>query len=157
MWYHWDAVVYTSIAHQGYSFTPQVAFFPLWPLLVHCGGLLLGGVYPLSYYLAGLLLANICFFFTLVVLYCLLTEDFEPSLARRALFYLSFYPYALFFFVGYSESLFVFLCLAVFLLLRRGKALDWWYAGALGFLPIFLLVRSPISAFAYLVVVKMQA
>ena len=133
-WYHWDAIAYTSVAHQGYNFTPEVAFFPLWPLLIHYGGLLFGGFYPLSYYLAGLLLANICFFFTLVLLYCLLMEDFEPSLARRALFYISFYPYALFFFVGYSESLFVLLCVAVFLLLRRGKALDWWFAGALGFL-----------------------
>lgn len=134
MWYHWDAAAYTRIAHQGYSFTPDVAFFPLWPLLMHYGGLLLGGFYPLSYYLAGLLLANICFFFTLVLLYCLLTEEFEPWLARRALFYISFYPYALFFFLGYSESLFVLLCVAVFLLLKRGKALDWWFAGVLGFL-----------------------
>lgn len=134
MWYRWDAIIYTGMAYQGYAFAPSVAFYPLWPLLMHFGGLLLGGSYPLSYYLAGLLLANICFFFTLVLCYCLLAEDFELSLARRALFYLAFYPYALFFFVGYSEALFVLLCLAVFLLLRRGKALDWWFAGLLGFL-----------------------
>ena len=150
-WDHWDAIAYTSIAHQGYSFTPQVAFFPLWPLLIHYGGLLLGGVYPLSYYLAGLLLANICFFFALVLLYCLLTEDFEPSSARRALFYLSFYPYALFFFVGYSESLFVLLCVAVLLSLRRGKALDWWCAGALGFLATLTRSSGVLLAIPFLV------
>lgn len=156
MWYRWDAVAYTGIAHQGYSFTPDVAYFPLWPLLMHYGGLLLGGFFPLSYYLAGLLLANICFFFTLVVLYCLLTEDFEPSLARRALFYLSFYPYALFFFVGYSESLFVFLCVAVFLLLRRGKALDWWCAGALGFLAALTRSSGVLLAIPFLVMYIQQ-
>lgn len=134
MWNHWDAAAYTRIAYQGYASTPDVAFFPLWPLLMHYGALLLGGINPFSYYLAGLLLSNICFFGALVLFYVLLAEDFEPSLARRALFYISFYPYALFFFVGYSESLFVLLCLAVFLLLRRGKALDWWFAGLLGFL-----------------------
>ena len=134
IWLHWDAAAYVRIAHQGYAFTPDTAFFPLWPLLMHLGGQLLGGRYPLSYYLAGLLIANICFFFTLVLLYILLAQDFEPSLAGRALLYLAINPYALFFFLGYSEALFVLLCVAVFLFLRRGKALDWWFAGGIGFL-----------------------
>ena len=133
-WYRWDDMAYVSVAHTGYAFTPYVAFFPLWPLLIHFGGLLLGGYFPLSYYLAGLLLANICFYFVLVLLYCLLCEDFEPSLAKKALFYLAFYPYALFFFLGYTESFFLLLSVAIFLLLRRGKTLDWWFAGGIGFL-----------------------
>lgn len=132
MWYHYDDGAYVQIAHQGYASTRDVAYFPFWPSLVHFGGLLLGGYFPFSYYLAGLLLANICFYFALVLLYCLLCEDFEPSLAKRAIFYLAFYPYAIFFFLGYTESLFLFLCVAVFLLLRRGKTLDWWLAGGIG-------------------------
>src|SRR5258708_12731137 len=102
--------------------------------MIHYGGLLLGAQYWFSYYIAGLLISNICFFFTLVLLYILLAEDFESSLAKRVLFYITYYPYALFFFLGYAESLFMLLCLAVFLLLLRGKALDWWFAGGLGFL-----------------------
>ncbi len=133
-WYHWDAMAYVSVAFKGYSFTPEVAFFPLWPLLIHFGGLLLGGYIPVSYYVAGLLLANICFYFALVLLYCLLCEDFEASLAKKAMFYLAFYPYALFFFVGYTESLFLLLSVAIFLFLRRGRTLDWWFAGGIGFL-----------------------
>ena len=131
-WYHWDDAAYVHIAYQGYIHTPDVAFFPLWPLLIHFGGLLLGGQIPLSYYLAGILLSNICFYFALTLLYWLLCEDFEPSLAKRALFYLAFYPYALFFFAGYIESLFVLLSVAFFLLLQRGKSLDWWFAGGIG-------------------------
>jgi Gpi18-like mannosyltransferase len=131
-WYRWDSQVYVRIAFQGYASTPDVAFYPLWPLLLHLGGLLGGGFFPVSYYLAGLLLSNICFYFALALLYCLLSEEFEPSLAKRALFYLAFYPYALFFFAGYSESLFVLLCIAFFLFLRRGKPLDWWLAGGIG-------------------------
>jgi len=111
-----------------------VAFFPLYPLAQHFAGLLLGGSFSSSYYLAGLLLANIFFFFALVLLYRLLAEDFDPATARRSLIYFTFAPYALFFFAGYSESLFVLLCIAFFLLLRRGKRLDWWQAGLLGFL-----------------------
>lgn len=133
-WFHWDAVAYARIAHQGYVATSDVAFFPLWPLMIRIVGLLFGGVYPISYYLAGLLLSNLFFFVALVLLYCLIAEDFEPSVARRSLFYLSFYPYALFFFAGYTESIFLLLCLGVFLLLRRGTEMDWWLAGGLGFL-----------------------
>lgn len=131
-WYRWDSVAYVHIAFQGYARTLDVVYFPLWPLLMHFGGLLLGGSFPFSFYLAGLLLSNICFYFALTLLYCLLSQDFEPSLAKRALFYLAFYPYALFFFAGYTESLFILLCVAFFLVLRRGKPLDWWLAGGIG-------------------------
>jgi Gpi18-like mannosyltransferase len=133
-WYRWDANAYVRIAHQGYAATQDVAFFPLWPTLERGVGLILGGVYPMSYYVAGLLLSNLFFFVALILLYCLLAEDFEHSVARRALFYLSFYPYALFFFAGYTESIFLMLCLGIFLLLRRGNEMDWWFAGGLGLL-----------------------
>jgi Gpi18-like mannosyltransferase len=118
---------------------------------MHYGGLLLGGRFRISFYIAGLLISNICFFFALVLLYILLAEDFEESTAKRALFYLSFYPFAVFFFLGYSESLFMLLCLAVFLLLRRGKALDWWFAGGLGFLAALTRSSGVLLCFPFLV------
>ena len=132
-WFRWDAKAYANISMQGYKHTPDVAFFPLWPLIQHFGGLFLGSIWPGSYYLAGLLVANVCFYIALVLFYCLLAEDFESRLARRALIYLSFGPFALFYFAGYSESLFLLLCIAFFLILRQGKPLDWWLAGFLGF------------------------
>ena len=94
-WYHWDAIAYVNIAHHGYTYIPDTAFFPFWPLVEHFGGLLLGSSFPNSYYFAGLIIANICFFLVLVLLYRLLAEDFEPDTARRALFYLAFSPYAI--------------------------------------------------------------
>src|SRR5260370_13936116 len=133
VWYHWDAVAYVNIAHHGYTYIPDTAFFAFWPLIERFGGLLLGGFFPGSYYAAGLLLANICFYFALILLYCLLAEDFEPTLARRALFYFALAPYALFFFAGYTESLFVLLSVGFFLLLRRGKTPYWVLAGLLWF------------------------
>ncbi len=151
-WYHWDAVAYVNIAHHGYTYIPDTAFFPLWPLIERVGGFLLGGFFPNSYYIAGLLIANICFYFALVLLYCLLAEDFEPAIARRALFYFAFAPYAIFFFAGYTESLFVLLCIGLFLLLRRGKPLDWWLAGLLGFLVALTRSSGVILAIPYLVV-----
>ncbi len=151
-WFRWDVKAYVNISMNGYKHTPDVAFFPLWPLIQHYAGLLLGGIRPGSYYLAGLLAANICFYSALVLLYYLLAEDFEPTLARRALIYLTFGPYALFFFAGYSESLFVLLCIACFLLFRRGKPLDWWLAGFLGFLATLTRSAGLILAVPYLCV-----
>ena len=151
-WYHWDAVAYVRIAHYGYTYIPDTAFFPFWPLVEHFGGLLLGSSFPNSYYFAGLLLANVCFYFALVLLYCLLAKDYDPALARRALFYFSFSPYALFFFAGYTESLFVLLALGIFLLLRRAQPLDWWLAGLLGFLATLTRSSGIILAIPYLVI-----
>ena len=132
-WFHWDAIAYVNIAHHGYSLTRDTVFFPLWPLLIHGVGVLFGASITV-YYIAALILSNTCFYFVLVVFYCLLSNDFEPTVAKNALFYLAFYPYALFFFAGYPESLFILLCLAVFFFLRRGNSLDWWLAGFFGFL-----------------------
>ena len=150
-WYHFDAIVYAIVADVGYSSTPNVAFFPLWPLLIHIGSLPLEGHFPFSSYVVALLLANICFFFALVLLYCLLSQDFDASLAKKALFYLAFYPYALFFFVGYTESLFLLLSVAIFLLLRRGKTLDWWFAGSIGFLAALARSTGVLLSIPYLI------
>jgi hypothetical protein len=134
-WFHWDAVIYAKVASQGYILTRDTVFFPLWPLLIHFVGSLFGGT-TTAYYVASLLLANLCFYFVLLLFYCLLSEDFEPTIARNALFYLAFYPYSLFYFAGYSEALFLLLCLAFFIVLRRGRSVDWWLAGLFGFLAV---------------------
>ncbi len=136
-WFHWDAIAYVNVADHGYSLTRNTVFFPLWPLLIHWVGTLFGAS-TTSYYVAGLLLANVFFYLALVVFYRLLSEDFEPTVAKNALFYLTFYPYALFFFAGYAESLFLLLCLAVFFFLQHER---WWLAGLCGFLAA--LTRSP--------------
>lgn len=150
-WYHYDVVAYTGIAFHGYTYLPDTAFFPFWPLLEHFGGLLLGGFFPDSYYFAGLLLSNICFYFVLVLFYMLIAADFEESTARRALLYLAFSPYALFFFAGYTESLFLLLTLVLFLVLRRGKPLDWWLAGLFGLLASATRSTGIILAIPFLV------
>jgi hypothetical protein len=139
-WLRWDAGPFLNISGLGYKNIADAAFFPFWPLVQHVGGLLLGGSFPISFYIAGLLLANLFFYLALVFLYSLLAKDFDAILARRALFCLTFSPYALFFFAGYSEPFFLLFCCAFFLLLRRGTALDMWLAGIIGFLAV--LTRS---------------
>jgi hypothetical protein len=135
-WNHWDAQAYTYIAQHGYSNVRYTAFFPLWPLLEHIAGRLFGG----GYYRSGLLLANIFFYFALVLLYTLLSEDFDETIARTALFFLAFNAYGLFFFAGFTEALFLLLSVAVFYSLRREEPWYWWLAGFLGMLAV--LTRS---------------
>ncbi len=151
-WFHWDVLHFVSISAHGYADTENTAFFPLWALLQHIVGIGFGGVDPVSYYIAGLLLSNLCFYVVLALLYQLIAADFDPATARRALFCLSFALYALFFFAGYTESLFLLLCVTTFLLLRRGRAYDWWLAGIAGFLAALTRSSGVVLAVPYLVV-----
>ena len=141
-WNQFDARYFVGIAHDGYGaytdyagYDPQrpyaTAFFPLYPLLVRGVGFLFGGSLSADY-IASLLVANLCFFFALILLYCLVRSDCGSSIAQQSLFFLAFGPFAIFFFLGYSESLFLLLSLGVLLLLRRGRPVDWWLAGFCG-------------------------
>ncbi|MBX5448464.1 mannosyltransferase family protein [Thermogemmatispora sp.] len=133
-WYRWDAEAFGRIAHVGYRSIADVAFFPLWPWLIRLGAAVLGNHFPLSFLLSELLLSNLFFFGALILLYILARESLacDPLQARKLLWYLTFYAYAIFFFAGYSESLFLFLTLAIFLLLQGAALWRWWLAGLLG-------------------------
>ncbi|BCL80853.1 hypothetical protein ccbrp13_33180 [Ktedonobacteria bacterium brp13] len=166
-WMHFDVFSYIDIALHGYSTETSTAFFPLWPLLLHLVGAPLGASANL-YYLIGIVLANILFFLALVLLYLLTVELFDHNVAKKALIYLAFAPYALFFFIGYTEALFLVLCLATFFCLQRaakyGNIGYWWLAGLSGLFAAltrsqgFLLTVPFIVVFAqrYLVASKLQ-
>jgi hypothetical protein len=142
-WYVFDTPHFVAIAHSGYQNLPayETAFFPLYPLLVRPVGWLFGGSLIADYY-ASLVIANLCFYFALVALYCLVCEDFDSSVAKDSLFFMAFSPFALFFFAGYSESRFfvrcvgalvrLLLCLGALMLLRQGRPLGWWLAALCG-------------------------
>ena len=151
-WFHWDAIAYFNVATRGYSLMRDTVFFPLYPLLVHVVGVLFGGS-DHAYYFAGLFVANACFYLALVVFYALVSDLFEASVARNALFYLAFYSYAAFFFAGYTESLFLLLCLATFYFLRQGTTLDYWLAGLCGFLAALTRATGVMLVVPFLVVV----
>src|SRR6516225_5129191 len=92
-WWHWDAAVYVEIARSGYTIAHNTVFFPLWPLLIHSIGFAFGDSTTI-YYIVGMVLANLFFYLTLVLLYTLLSADYDGATARAALFYLAFSPYA---------------------------------------------------------------
>jgi hypothetical protein len=124
VWGRWDAVHYIDIAIQGYQGT-DMAFFPLFPFLIRVVGALAG-----NHLVAGMLISNACFFFGLLYLYKLLEHEYDRAVARRAIFYVSIFPTAVFFSAVYTESLFFMLTVASFYYMRAHL---WWVAGIFGF------------------------
>jgi hypothetical protein len=137
VWGRWDAVHYLTIATQGYQGT-DMAFFPLFPLLIRILGSLVG-----NHLIAGLLISNASFFFGLLYLYKLLEHEYDRSVARRAIFYVSIFPSAFFFSAVYTESLFFMLTVASFYYMRSHR---WWIAGAIGFFAALTRVEGVLLA-----------
>jgi hypothetical protein len=144
----WDAGWYLGIASDGYSSRAlggyNVAFFPLFPMLMRAGGILLGtptgtssvfGAPPAARMLAaGVIIALAAFFAALVYLYRLAREDLNADQSRASLLLLASYPFAVFFSAPYTESLFLLTAVATFFHFRRGHAVPaalWGFAAGL--------------------------
>lgn len=120
VWARWDSSWFLRIAEHGYSdpsFTP--AFAPLYPWLVGGLGRVLAGHYVLAGVVVSLAAAAVAF----VLLYRLAGDTLGEAAARRAVLYLALFPTALFLGAVYSESLYLALSLAAFLLAERGRLL----------------------------------
>ena len=142
VWGRWDAVHYLDVATQGYQGT-DMAFFPLFPLLIRIVGGLLG-----NHLVAGLMISNAAFFFGLLYLYKLLEHEYDRSVARRAIFYVSIFPSAVFFSAVYTESLFFMLTVASFYYMREHR---FWLAGAFGFFAAMTRVEGVLLAVPFLI------
>ncbi len=134
-WARWDAAHYVAIADLGYGHPDSSSnnggygFLPIFPLLMRLLGNL-PGVEPSSgaYALSGIVAANV-FLFIAVGLFALLARR---TLSRQVTFsavtLLVLLPYSFFFSAAYSESLFLLICVGVFLLADHQR---WPAAGAL--------------------------
>jgi hypothetical protein len=150
VWGRWDAVHYLDIAQRGYYGT-DMAFFPLYPLLIKIVGASIG-----SYLVAGLVVSNVAFLFGLLFFYKLVEHQYNRVVAHRAIFYVSIFPTAIFFSAVYTESLFFALTVASFYYIREHK---WLTAGLFGglaaltrvegvllFVPFVIEVFTPAAA-----------
>jgi hypothetical protein len=122
----WDSYWYLDIAKNGYYLRGEkdqanVVFFPLYPMLVRVAAPLAGG----NLVLAGWMV-SIVFLALAVLTLDRLTREFHPDIdpMRPAVFLLA-YPAAFFLNAVYSESLFLFLSLAMVFWARRG---NFWLA-----------------------------
>ena len=117
----WDTDFYHQIATAGYSWDrsaflhQNVVFFPLYPLLMRWGGVLLGG-HPL---LAGTIISLAAFAGAIALLYRMAVLELGEEKAWPVILLLSTYPYALFYSVVYTESVFLFLTVGAFYAMRR--------------------------------------
>jgi hypothetical protein len=124
IWARWDSVWFLRIAEHGYGAVSGVAsaFYPLYPLTLAGVGRALGGHYVLAGILVSLAATLVSFF----LLYRLAEDRLGADGARRAVLYLAVFPMSLFLQAVYSESLFLALALAAFVL---GERRQWLGAG----------------------------
>lgn len=117
-WQRWDSWHYQSVATQGYpQGSLEVAFFPLYPLLIRITSIPALGAIPV----AALLVSTVAAVFGLWMLHRLLCTDLGDAMADRTLLYVGLAPMALFLIAPYTEALFLALSVAAFLALRSRR------------------------------------
>jgi hypothetical protein len=123
-----DAGWYHGIASRGYEYRGvgrnNLAFFPAYPLLMRAGGWLLGGRQQ-DYYFAGIVISWLAFAGAMTLLYRLALLDLPPRKAVRAVVYAAIFPFAYFFGMVYSESLYLLALVGAAYAFRRRA----WLAG----------------------------
>jgi Mannosyltransferase (PIG-V) len=120
----WDSVHYLQIAEHGYQNFHEVAFFPLYPLLIRLVSFFTG-----SFAVAGILISLGAMLATLVIVRRLTVLELGERSADLTVRLISFGPMALLLSAVYTESLFLALSVGTFYAARRGR---WAIAGILG-------------------------
>jgi mannosyltransferase PIG-V len=117
VWARWDSVWFLRIAEHGYDSASgaAAAFYPLYPGAVSLLGWALFG----HYVLAGILVSLVAAFAAFLLLHRVAEERLGADGARRAVLYLAVFPFAFFLQAVYSESLYLLLTLAAFVLAER--------------------------------------
>lgn len=127
-WNQWDGYWYTTIAARGYWTQQSTAFFPLYPLLIKAGTLVIGPHWLLSAMAVSQLAALGAF----VGVGLLAAHEMGSAEgARRAVWAFAAYPLALFLTAPYTEGLFVAWAAFCLFFARRGA---WRWAALCGFL-----------------------
>ncbi len=116
VWGRWDSVFFLRIAEHGYDHA-SAAFYPLYPALVA----LLGRIFFGHYLLAGIVISLAAALGSFLLLQRVAEERLGLDGARRAVLYLAVFPMTLFLQAVYSESLYLLLALAAFVLAERGR------------------------------------
>jgi hypothetical protein len=130
----WDGAAYLDIARDGYAGAGReglAAYFPLYPLLMHLGGALLGGSTD-AYLVVGVVIANAALLVSVIALARLAATLLGPAGATRASAYLLVFPTTIFLSAVYADSLFLALAIASAIAARneRWMAAGWLAAGA---------------------------
>jgi hypothetical protein len=147
-WQQWDGLWLQHVAMSGYSSGgPEASFFPLFPLLEHAAGWILGG----NFGLGGLVVSTVACVGALYVLQLLVGMDFDSTIATRATLLLMLLPEAFFLLAPFTEATFLFASLVCFYAARRRM---WAVAAGAGLLAglarpvaVFLAVAMAVECF----------
>ena len=126
----WDSGWYWGIARNGYQYVEggrsNLAFFPVYPMLMRHVGRLFGRT-SADLYFGGIVVSWIAFVLAMVVLYQLARLDLPARRAERAVLLATVFPFAFFFGIVYTESLFLLCGLTAFYAFRTRH----WMLGGL--------------------------
>lgn len=116
----WDSPHYIFIAQNGYVNEGDpanfIVFFPLYPLLVRLI------TFDFAYIsLSGLIVSNLCSTIAVIYLFKLTKLDYNDTVAKIAVLYLSVFPTAYFLSAVYTESLFLSLAITSLFYARNAK------------------------------------
>ena len=113
-WQRFDTQHYLRISRLGYAAEEDSVFPPLYPGLIRGLGYIFQGFLPVGErnLLAGIIISNMAFLGTLILLFLITEKEFDGPSAKRAVVYLAIFPTAFFLTAAYTESLFIFLALA---------------------------------------------
>lgn len=128
----WDTGWYLGVAIDGYSWHPSratqqqnIAFFPVYPMLMRYGSLLLGREVMWT----GVLISWLSFFGAMVYLFRFARSRLGDDVAVCGITLLACYPFAIFFSVAYTEALFLLTIVAACYHFERDQL---WQAGIWG-------------------------
>lgn len=112
----WDSIHYLGIAQHGYTSMSATVFFPVYPMLVHLVGDVLGSEAG-----AGVVVSLVALLVALVLMHRLTTLELGRRAADVTVGLLAFAPLSLFFSAVYTESLFLALSVGSIYAARRGR------------------------------------
>ena len=123
---NFDGVHYLTIAKSGYVANFTQVFFPVFPILMHYLNLFIN-----NYILSGLIISNIAFLLSLIVLSKLLKLDLEDNKIIKIILLIIIFPTSFYFGSLYTESLFLLFVLSSFYFARKDR---WGLSAIFGFL-----------------------
>ncbi len=131
-WTRWDAAHYVAIADLGYGHPDNPSpnggygFLPVFPMLLRAVGAAVGVATPAGFAATAIAIANICFVIAIVLFVALSRNHLSQEATLNSVWLLLLMPFAFFLNAAYSESLFLCLCLAAFVLGGKNR----WLAAA---------------------------
>jgi Dolichyl-phosphate-mannose-protein mannosyltransferase len=112
----WDATGYITLAAHGYTTTASTVLFPLYPLLLRAGSVVVG-----SPVIAGVLISLVAFTVGLALVHRIASEELGSRTADATVLLLAFSPFSFVFSAVYTESLLLALSAGALYLARRDR------------------------------------